>query len=126
MTIGVERGMKRCDSGDAVFVVLDGAAAYFADFAPFDKDGGEVVAGCVGCWEWQGDAFFGEKFNGDPIAGVGPISLDAAAVSCLDVFALPLLEVGAEEDVFDFGLTDVDAEFETGVSKDGDGIGGVL
>ena len=109
-----------------MFVVLDCAATDRADFSPFNEDGGEVVAGCVGRRKWQGDAFFWEKFNGDPIAGVGPISLDAAAVSCLDVFALPLLEVGAEEDVFDFGLTDVDAEFETGVSKDGDGIGGVL
>ena len=40
MTIGFAWGMKRCDSDDAVFVVLEDAAAYFADFAPFDQDGG--------------------------------------------------------------------------------------
>ncbi len=118
--------MQSCDSDNTVFVVLDCATTDRADFSPFNEDGGEVVAVCVGCWEWQGDAFFWEKFNGDPIAGVRPISLDAAAVSCLDVLALPLLQSGIVEDVFDFGLTDVDAEFESCVSKDGNGIGGVL
>ncbi len=85
-----------------------------------------MVACCIGCWERQCDAFFWEKFDGDPIAGVGPISLDAAAVSCLDVLALPLFQIGAEEDVLDFGLTDVNAEFESCVSEDGDGIRGIL
>ncbi len=84
-----------------MLVVLDCAAAYGADFAPFDQDGGEVVAGFIDCWNGEGDAFFGEKFDGDPIAGVGPFGLDAAAVSCFDVLALPLFEDGIVEDVFD-------------------------
>ncbi len=126
MTIGFAWGMKRCDSDDAVFVVLEDAAAYGADFAPFDQDGGEVVAGFIDCWNGEGDAFFWEKFDGDPIAGVGPFGLDAAAVSGFDVLALPLFEDGVVIDVFDLGLTDVQAEFESCVSVDGDGIGGVL
>ena len=111
MTIGFAWGMKRCDSDDAVLVLLDCAATNCADFAPFYKNSCEVVAGFIDCWNGEGDAFFGEKFDGDPIAGVGPFGLDAAAVSCFDVLALPLFENGIEKDVFDFGLTDVQAEF---------------
>ena len=85
-----------------------------------------MVAGFIGCWNREGDAFFGEKFNGDPIAGVGPFGLDAAAVSCFDILALPLFEDGVVKDVFDFGLADVQSEFESCVSVDGDGIRGVL
>ena len=70
-----------------------------------------MVAGFIGCWNGEGDAFFWEKFDGDPIAGVGPFGLDAAAVSGFDVLALPLFEDGIVEDVFDLGLTDVQAEF---------------
>ena len=111
MTIGFAWGMKRCDSDDAVFVMLNHAAAYFADFAPFYKNSCEVVAGFIDCWNGEGDAFFGEKFDGDPIAGVGPFGLYAAAVSGFDVLALPLFEDGIVEDVLDFGLADVQAEF---------------
>ena len=105
-------------------MVLDGAAAYGADFAPFNEDSCEVVAGFIDCWNWEGDAFLGEKFDGDPIAGVGPFGLDAAAVSGFDVLALPLFEDGIVEDVFDLRLADVQAEFEPCVSVDGDGVGG--
>ena len=70
-----------------------------------------MVAGFIYRWNGEGDAFFGEKFDGDPIAGVGPFGLDAAAVSGFDVLALPLFEDGIVEDVLDFGLADVQAEF---------------
>ncbi len=83
-----------------------------------------MVAGFIYRWNGEGDAFFGGKFDGDPIAGVGPFGLDAAAVSGFDVLALPLFEDGIVEDVLDFGLTDVQAEFESCVSVDGDGICG--
>ncbi len=111
MTIGFAWGMKRGDSGDPVLVVLEDAAAYSADFAPFYEDSCEVVAGFIDCWNGEGDAFFWEKFDGDPIAGVGPSGLDAAAVSGFDVLALPLFEDGVVIDVFDLGLADVQAEF---------------
>ena len=70
-----------------------------------------MVASFIYRWNGKGDAFFWEKFDGDPIAGVGPSGLDAAAVSGFDVLALPLFEDGIVEDVLDFGLADVQAEF---------------
>ncbi len=70
-----------------------------------------MVAGLIGFGNLKGDAFFGEKFDGDPVAGVGPFGLDAAVVSGFDVLALPLFEDGVVKDVLDFGLADVQAEF---------------